>query len=97
MHGSPERRAFAQSRTASASAGAGGGTAGTGAAPPASFHAVSAGRMSVAMRPGAVLASAIARAPSAATEAASGLVFTQSETGRATPSTSQVSGASCRT
>ena len=46
------------------------------------------------MRPGADLASAIAWAPSRATEGASGEVFTQWETGQAMASMSAVSGAS---
>ena len=64
------------------------------AGPSASFHAVSAGRIRVAIWPGGVSAAAIAAAPSAATCLASGEVRTQPETGAATVSMSEVSGAS---
>ena len=95
MAGSPERRALAQRSIASAPTGAGAGAGGTAATPSASFHAVSAGRMSVATWPGAVRAAAMAAAPSAATARALGDVRTHAETGRAMPSMSEVSGASC--
>ena len=48
--------------------------------PEPSFHAVSAGRIRVATWPGGVRAAAIAAAPSAATDLASGEVRTQDET-----------------
>ena len=51
--------------------------------------------MRVAICPGGVQAAAMAAAPSAATLFALGEVRTQAETGRAMPSMSDVSGASC--
>src|SRR6267142_1280828 len=56
MAGSPARSALAHRSIASVPTGAGAATGGTGATPSASFHAVSAGRMSVATWPGAVRA-----------------------------------------
>ena len=64
------------------------------AGPSAAFQAVSAGRISVAICPGAVHAASTASAPSAATVRDEVDVFTQSDIGRATPSMSEVSGAS---
>ena len=61
--------------------------------PSASFQAVSAGKISVAICGGALLAAAMAAAPSAATDFASGEVRTHSDIGRASPSISEVSGA----
>ena len=61
--------------------------------PSASFHAVSAGRIRVAICGGAPLAAAMAAAPSAATDLASGEVRTHADIGRASPSMSEVSGA----
>ena len=61
--------------------------------PSASFQAVSAGRIRVAICAGALLAAAIAAAPSAETDFASGEVRTQDDIGRASPSMSEVSGA----
>ena len=55
-----------------------------------SFHAVSAGRIRVAIWPGGVRAAAIAAAPSAAIDIASGEVLTQCDDGRASPSMSEV-------
>ena len=98
--GSGERSARAASRTAASPAAAGfdcgrsePGAAG-GGAPSTAFHAVSAGSTSVAMRPGGAQASRIASRPSADTCCAERLVFTQCDIGRATPSMSDVSGAS---
>ena len=65
-----------------------------GAARSASSQAVSAGRMRVAIWPGAVRAACTARAPSAAIVLALMLVCTQAETGRAKPVMSEASGAS---
>ena len=59
--------------------------------PSASFQAVSAGRIRVAIC--APFAAAIAAAPSAATDLASGEVRTQADIGLASPSISEVSGA----
>jgi hypothetical protein len=73
----------------------GGRRAGVTATPSASFQAVSAGRISVATWPGACRAAAIAAAPSCATVRDDADVRTQCETGRAMPSMSEVSGASC--
>jgi len=64
---------------------------------PTGFQAVSAGRISVAIRPGGALASSTERAPSAAMSSALRLVCTQCDIGRATPSMSEVSGASSAT
>ena len=61
--------------------------------PSASFQAVSAGRMRVAIWPGVLRAAAMAAAPSRATDFASGEVRTQADIGRAMPSMSEVSGA----
>ena len=91
----PSPVASAASATASSSTAAGGATSGTATAPFAPFQAVSPGRIRVAMRPGAVIASAIAFAPSAATVVESRDVWTQCDTGLAMPSMSAVSGASC--
>ncbi len=93
-HGSPERNTRAASATASGDTGAGGAAGGTSTGPEPSFHAVSAGRISIAIWPGGVRAAAIAAAPSAATERASGEVLTQRENGFAAVSISVVSGAS---
>ena len=62
--------------------------------PAASFQAVSAGRISVAIWPGGSRAACTARAASAPTVAAPVEVRTQPDTGRAKPSMSEVSGAS---
>ena len=78
-----------------AHAGRGGDGGGHGAGPSASFQAVSAGRIRVAIRPGGVRATCTARAPSRATSRDVAEVCTQSDIGRATPSMSEVSGASC--
>ena len=67
--------------------------AGICAISPASFQAVSAGRIRVAICGGEPLAAAIAAAPSAETDLASGDVLTHSDIGRASPSMSEVSGA----
>jgi len=95
MDGSPEPRAFAQRATASALTLARSGAGAVAATPEAAFHAVSAGRISVAIWPGGVEAAVMAAAPSAATLAALCEVRTQFDTGRAMPSMSEVSGASC--
>ena len=58
-------------------------------------QAVSAGRIKVAICPGACVAASIAAAPSAATSRELSDVRTQWDMGRATPSISEVSGASC--
>src|SRR5918996_1009703 len=79
---------------ASGATEAGTPTGGSGASPSASFQDASAGRIKVATRPGGVIAAATASAPSPATERLSSDVRTQSEKGHATPSTSEVSGAS---
>ncbi len=92
--GSPERSTLTAFAIASRVALPGCGTAGTGAMPDASFQAVSAGKIRVAIWPGGVRAAAIASAPSRATDAASGDVLTHDENGRAAPSMSDVSGAS---
>ena len=67
---------------------AGAGVAGVSAAPSASVQAVSAGRIRVAIWPGATRAAWMAAAPSPATVLAVGEVLTQCENGRAMPSTS---------
>src|ERR1700749_2811806 len=72
----------------------GAGVAGVSAGPSASVHAVSAGRISVAIWPGATRAAWMASAPSPATVFEVGEVFTQCENGRAMPSMSAVSGVS---
>ena len=69
-------------------------TGGSGAGPSASSQAASAGRISVAIWPGGAIAAATAAAPSRRDRAAVGEVRTQSDNGRATPSMSEVSGAS---
>ena len=58
---------------------------GTATGPEPSFHAVSAGRIRVAICPGGVRAAAIAAAPSAAIDIASGEVLTQCEIGLRQP------------
>ena len=58
-------------------------------------QAVSAGRINVAIWPGVCVAASIAAAPSAATSSDESDVRTQCDIGRATPSMSEVSGASC--
>jgi len=73
-------------------AGTGFGKAGAGRS--ASSHAVSAGRINVAICPGYYSAACTARAPSAATVRALADEYTQPETGRAKPGTSDASGAS---
>ena len=90
----PWARTWAACFTASAATCVRVGMAGTLTGPLPSFQAVSPGKMSVAMRPGGVDATAMASAPSAATIRASVEVFTQCDTGRAIPSISAVSGAS---
>jgi hypothetical protein len=62
---------------------------------PVSDHAASAGRIRVAIWPGAVRAAVIAAAASLATASALGVVRTQCDIGRARPSMSAVRGASC--
>ena len=92
--GSLLRNTCAMVRTVS---GATIGRAGTGsgaATTPPSFQAVSAGRISVAICPGAVFAACTAAALSAPTLALEALVRTQWEAARARPSVSAVSGAS---
>ena len=64
------------------------------AMPSAAPQAVSAGRIKVAICPGVCRAASIAKAPSAATVPALGEVLTQCDMGAATPSMSEVSGAS---
>ena len=61
--------------------------------PSASFQAVSAGRIKVAICGGELFAAAIAAAPSAATDFAFAEVRTQADIGRARPSMSEVKGA----
>src|SRR5262252_10836151 len=95
MAGSPELSAFAQRATASALTFARSGAGAVAATPGAEFHAVSAGRMRVAIWPGGVEAAVMAAAPSAATVSALAEVRTHAETGRAMPSMSEVNGASC--
>ncbi len=95
--GSPERNTRAASWTASRDGAAGITGGGTATGPEPSFHAVSAGRIRLAIWPGGVRAAAIAAAPSLAIDIASGEVLTQCELGRASPSMSEVNGASyCR-
>src|SRR5262249_4013817 len=77
--GLPARSTLTALATASRATCARTGTVGTGAMPVASFHAVSAGRIRVAIWPGGVHATAIASAPSRATDAASGDVLTHDE------------------
>src|SRR5262249_58761581 len=92
-----ECRTRAASPTASAEGGVGRAGGGTFAGPDPSFHAVSAGRINVAILPGGWRAAAIANAPSPAIALASGEVLTQCEFGRASPSMSEAKGASyCR-
>ena len=95
--GSPERSTLAASRTASGDGAAAFAGGGTEAGPEPSFHAVSAGRIRVAIWPGGRRAASIASAPSAAIPIAFGDVLTQCDDGRASPSMSEVKGASyCR-
>src|SRR5207248_3912113 len=95
--GSPERNTRAASATASRDGAAGISAGGTATGPEPSFHAVSAGKIRLAIWPGGVRAAAIAKAPSRAIDIASGEVLTQCEEGRASPSMSEVKGASyCR-
>ena len=86
--------ALAAATTSSLAGFCGCGVSGVSAAPSASVHAVSAGRMSVAIWPGATRAAWMAAAPSLATVLDVGEVFTQCENGRAMPSMSAVSGVS---
>ena len=86
--------ALAAATTASLAGFCGGGVSGVSAAPSASVHAVSAGRIRVAIWPGATRAAWMAAAPSVATVLDVGEVFTQCENGRAMPSMSAVSGVS---
>jgi hypothetical protein len=95
MVGSPERRTAAHRAIVSALTGVRVAAGAMVATPSASFHAVSAGRMRVAIWPGGVRAAAMAAAPSAATARALGDVRTHADTGRAIPSMSEVRGASC--
>ena len=95
MAGSPERRILAQRAITSSLTRVRAIAGATAATPSASFHAVSAGKMSVAIWPGGVRAAAMAAAPSAAMARAFGEVRTHAETGRAMPSMSEVRGASC--
>jgi hypothetical protein len=92
--GSPERNTRTHSSKAFEFTVSGFGTDGTVAPEDAIFQAVSAGRMRVAILPGVFLASAIACAPSLETSSAFLEVLTQSETGAAIPSMSEVRGAS---
>src|SRR5215510_16238423 len=82
MAGSPEPRAFAQRATACALTFARSGAEAVAATPGAAFHAVSAGRMRVAICPGGVEAAVMAAAPSSLTVAALAEVRTHAETGR---------------
>ena len=86
--------ALAAATTVSWEGLSGAGAAGVSAGPSASPQAVSAGRIRVAIWPGATLAAWIASAPSPATVFDVGEVFTQCEKGRAMPSMSAVSGVS---
>ncbi len=86
--------ALAAATTVSFDGLAGAGAAGVSATPSASPQAVSAGRIRVAIWPGATFAAWIASAPSPATVFEVGEVFTQCEKGRAMPSMSAVSGVS---
>ena len=58
------------------------------------FQAVSAGSINVATWPGGLSAASTASAPSAATSSADWETLTHQDTGLATPSTSDVKGAS---
>ncbi len=91
--GSPPASTRAARSTAAAEKSGCCASGGTSAMPSASFHAVSAGRISVAICGGALRAAAMAAAPSRATILASGEVRTQADIGRASPSMSDVSGA----
>ena len=86
--------ALAAATTVSLAGLSGAGVAGVSDGPSASPHAVSAGRIKVAIWPGATLAAWVASAPSPATVFDVGEVFTQCENGRAMPSMSAVSGVS---
>ncbi len=66
------------------------------AGPADAFQAVSAGRINVAIWPGALRATLTAHAPSVATSSAEADVRTQSDTGRAMLSMSDASGGSWR-
>ena len=90
---SPLLSILAAAVTASCDTGTGRVAAGVSATVAAGPHAVSAGRMSVAICPGTALAAAIAAAPSAATFCEFAEVRTQCDMGRARPSISDVSGA----
>ena len=94
MVGSPERSTAAHSSTAASLTVGGLFWAGTVVTTSASPQAVSAGRIRVDIAPGYDLAAAIASAVSEAMDFVSREVLTQSETGRAIPSISAVSGAS---
>jgi len=94
---SPERMAAAAARTASAvvcTSASSLATMGAGALSGSSVQAVSAGRIRVAMLPGERRATATASAASADRAEAVIVRLTQCDIGRATPSTSLVSGAS---
>ncbi|KAG0757775.1 hypothetical protein G6F22_019851 [Rhizopus arrhizus] len=94
---SPERIAAAAARTASADVWARAASltnTGAGALSDRSVQAASAGRIRVAILPGARRATAMASAASEDTAAAVIVRLTQCDIGRATPSTSLVSGAS---
>ena len=90
LAGAPKNRGAAPTGSARTS-GAG---SRSGAGPSASFQAVSAGRISVAILPAPLRAWRTASAASPASERESGEVWTQCETGRAMPSTSLASGVS---
>ena len=92
--GSPLRSACATRRTVSGATAALAGTGNGSATRPPSFQAVSAGSISVAICPGAVIAAWTAAAPSAPTRCAEALVRTQCEAVRARPSVLKVSGES---
>lgn len=94
MAGSLRRSTCAIARRISGATADRAGTGSGAATAPPSFQAVSAGRISVAIRPGAVFAACTAAALSVPTLAEEALVRTQSDTARARPSISAVSGAS---
>ena len=92
--GSLRRSTCAIARRVSGATAVRAGTGSGAATTPPSFQAVSAGRISVAICPGAVFAACTAAAPSAPTLADEALVRTQCDAARARPSVSAVSGAS---
>ena len=95
-HGSPRRSTAAAAATVSAGTGAAARTVAGGAGLAPSDQDTSAGRISVATRPGGVIAAATASAASAPTSAARAGRRTQPDTAPASASMSDSSGASKR-